>query len=555
MTMKRMAALMALSVIAAVPAAAQEQHALHAHAGAPGHGEAVRLIDGLGEWTHTVSTRSELAQRYFDQGLNLAYGFNHDEAVRSFEEAARLDPSCAMCYWGVGYALGPNINLPMEAAAEQRAVQAMREALRLAPQATARERAYIEALAVRYGTPAGAARSARDTAYADAMRRLAADYPFDADALTLYADAMMNLRPWDQWTRAGDPQPGTLEVVEVLERAIRLAPTHAGACHFYVHAVEASQTPERALPCAAKLPRLMPGAGHVVHMPAHIYLRVGLYEEAARANIAAVEADRRYMTTHSVAPGIYPMFYAPHNLHFLWAAYMLSGQRARALGAADALLAQVSFEDAREAAALEGFLPSRILTHVRFGDWAAVLREPAPPAELLYTRAMWHYARGLAHSALMDAARARVELDSLSAIAGRVTDDVVIILNPAPALLAVAVEVLNADLELRAGRIDEAVTRYREAVRLEDALNFDEPPPWYHSARNMLGGALLHAGRTTEAEAAFSDDLRFVRENGWSLSGLALALRSLGRPADAESVEQRLAEAWRHADVQPAVRH
>jgi pimeloyl-ACP methyl ester carboxylesterase/tetratricopeptide (TPR) repeat protein len=531
----------------------------HVHGGSDEHdhdhgraaGARVQLLEGLGEWRHAVTTRVGLAQQYFDQGLRLAYAFNHDEALRSFEEAARLDPGCAMCYWGIAYALGPNINLPMEAEVEPRALAAIREAVRLAPSATPAERSYIGAMAVRFGEPAGAARAARDSAYAAAMRTVARSQPDDADAQVLFADAMMNLRPWDQWTRAGMPQPGTEEVVATLERVLALAPDHAGACHFYVHAVEASPDPDRALPCAERLPRLMPGAGHIVHMPAHVYLRVGRYEDAAKANIAAVEADRRFFDAHDVAPGIYPMFYAPHNLHFLWAVYLLSGQSAKAETAAQALVERVPVEDAKEVAALEAFLTAPVLTRVRFGDWKGVLSEPAPPAELKYVAGIRHYARGRAFLERGNIRAATRELSALRGITENVGDDVIIILNPAPDLLRVAATVLQGLIELREHRAAGALATLHEAVRLEDALTYDEPPPWYHPVRNILGEVLLAAGRYAEAEAAFRDDLRHVRENGWSLAGLQRALRELGRLEEAAALAPRVEQAWKHADVPP----
>lgn len=536
------------------PASAPVRREQDAHTRAHGHGGApgpMPLLSGLGEWHHAVTTTSAEAQRYFDQGLRLVYAFNHDEAVRSFERTVQLDSSCALCYWGVAYALGPNINLPMEARAEARALAAIREAASLTTGATPLERALIDAMLQRYGEPAGADREARDSAYAAAMRTVAQRFPDHADAQVLYADAMLNLRPWNQWTRAGQPQPGTLELVDVLERVAERHPTHAGACHLYVHAVEASPTPERAVPCAERLPRLMPGAGHIVHMPAHVYLRVGRYEDAARANIAAVEADTRYFADHDVAAGVYPMFYAPHNLHFLWAAYILSGQRDKALATARALVDRVAPADAREAAALQGFLPATVLTLARFADWKGVLAETAPPADLRYVTGMWHYARGLAHAGLGDLRAARAELDRVRDIAAQVDDDVIIILNPAPALLTLASEVLAGDIAAKAGRLTEAITHFRRAVHLEDALTYDEPPPWYHSTRNLLGEALMRAGRHAEAEAAFRDDLWYVRENGWSLSGLERALRAQGKRADAAEVGRRLEQAWRYADSPP----
>ncbi len=524
-----------------------DQHQGHAAHSTSSDG-VMPLLQGLGEWRHRVTTKSPEAQRYFDQGLRLTYGFNHEEAVRSFERAVQLDPACAMCYWGVAYALGPNINLPMDAKTEPRALEASRQAVRLKGAATAGERALIEAMAVRYGEPAGGSRAERDAAYADAMRTVIQRFPADTDAQVLFADAMMNLRPWNYWTRDGHPQPGTTELLGVLSKAIARQPTHAGACHFFIHAVEASQTPERALPCAERLPRLMPGAGHVVHMPAHVYLRVGRYEDAARANIAAVEADNRYFASRT-APGIYPMFYAPHNLHFLWATYLLSGQREKAVNAARALQERVAIDDAKATPSLEAFLTPPFLTLARFGNWDAVLATPAPPADLHYATGMWHYARGLAHAARKDIRAAEESLAKVRAEAAAVKDDVIIILNPAPALLKLAAEVLAGDIAARQQRFDEAVAHLKTAITMEDGLTYDEPPPWYHSVRNRLGGTLLDAGRPADAAAAFREDLRHVRETGWSLSGLERALRAAGDTADAAEAGRRFKAAWKYADV------
>lgn len=532
------------------PGGEHQDHGAHGHL--PGHeAGAMPLLKGFGDWRHRVTTSSPEAQRYFDQGLRLTYAFNHDEAVRSFERAVQLDPDCAMCHWGIAYALGPNINLPMDAKVEPRAFEAIGRAVRLKPRTTPGEQALIGAMSVRYGEPAGAARADRDLAYANAMRDVAKRFPDDADAQVLFADAMLNLRPWNQWTRDGRPQPGTLELVGVLEGALRREPTHAGACHFYIHAVEASETPERALPCAERLPKLMPGAGHVVHMPAHVYLRVGQYEQAARANIAAVEADQRYFAAHQAAPGIYPMFYAPHNLHFLWSTYVLSGQREKALTAARALAGRVALDDARANASLEGFLTPAILTLTRFGNWDAVIAEPAPPAELRFATGMWHYARGVAFAARKDVASAEAELTKVRAVAAEVKDDLIIILNPAPALLKLAAEALAGRIAAKQRRFDDAIARFRNAASMEDALTYDEPPPWYHSARNMLGEALLEAGRPAEAAAAFRDDLRYVRETGWSLSGLERALRAAGKAQEAADAARRFKAAWTYADVPP----
>jgi tetratricopeptide (TPR) repeat protein len=543
------------------PAGHPAGHAAHAAPAAPVATGAPALLPGLGTWRHPVATRVPRAQRFFDQGLRLAYAFNHDEAARAFAEAARLDPACAMCRWGVAYALGPNINVPVTPEAERRAAAAAREARQLAerraraepgPRA-ARELAYADAMARRVAEPAGADRAARDSAYAAAMADVVRRWPDDADARVLHADALLNLRPWNQWTRDGRPQPGTLDAVAALEHVVRREPAHAGACHFYVHAVEASSDPGRALACAERLPRLMPGAGHVVHMPAHVYLRVGRYADAARANLAAVASDRRYVARHARAGDFYPTFYTPHNTHFLWATYLLSGQRARALGAARRLRREVPVAAARANASLEAFLSAAVLTPARFGDWDAVLAEPAPPADLRYARGTWHYARGLAHAARGDLARGAAELDTLRALAAGTPASVVIMLNPAPAVLELAADVLAGELALRQGRTEAGLAHLREAVRREDALTYDEPPPWYHATRHLLGTALLGLGRAAEAEAAFRDDLRAYPENGWSLAGLERALRAQGRGDEARAAAARLARAWRDADVPAAV--
>jgi pimeloyl-ACP methyl ester carboxylesterase/tetratricopeptide (TPR) repeat protein len=526
----------------------QQSGASHEHDASRSTGP-MPLLEGLGDWRMPVTTVSPEARRYFDQGLRLIYAFNHDEAVRSFERATELDSTCALCHWGMAYALGPNINLPMDPAAEPRALSAIRGAVRQKTRATLRERALIEAMAARYGEPAAVARASRDSAFASRMRQVARQYPRDADIQVIFADAMLNLRPWNQWTREGKPQPGTLELVGVLERVIARTPDHAGACHLYVHAVEASDAPERALPCAERLPKLMPGAGHVVHMPAHVFLRVGRYEDAARANIAAVNADGRYFASRPAPDGFYPLFYAPHNLHFLWATYLLSGQKAKALSTARALQKRVKPADARAVPSLEGFLVSEALAMARFGDWDDILELPPPAVELRFLRAMWHYARGMAWAAKGQYGNAVIALDSLRGIAAAIPDDVIIILNTAPALLDLAAEMLSGSIAESERKFDDAVAHFRSAVQKEDALTYDEPPPWYHSARNFLGEALLEAGRAAEAERAFREDLRVVPETGWSLDGLERALRAQGNGKEAEAVKKRREKAWQYADV------
>jgi tetratricopeptide (TPR) repeat protein len=541
----------------AVTVAAQEARhpqssSAHGHHAPRKAARDVTLLPGLGNWHHAVSTRAPRAQQFFDQGIRLAYGFNHDEAERSFAEAVQLDSTCAMCWWGVAYAVGPNINLPMTADAERRGLAAIHEAQRHAARVSPRERAYIDAMARRFGEPVGEDRAGRDSAYATAIADVARRFPTDLDAQVLYADALLNLRPWNQWTRDGQPQPGTLDVVSILERVIARAPEHAGACHFYVHAVEASSTPERALPCAERLPKLMPGAGHVVHMPAHVYFRIGRYADAARANVEAVTADRTYLAKSSLPSGIYTQFYAPHNTHFLWATHLLAGQRALALDAARVLERSVSLPDARANASLEAFLTTVVLTHARFGDWETILTIAAPPNDLRYAKGIWHYARGIAYASNRDAAAAAIELDSVHAIAASVPATTIIILNPAPAVLALAGDVLAGAVALRSGSREAALQHFASAVRREDALTYDEPPPWYHSTRHMLGTVHLMLGNGRAAESTFRDDLKAYRENGWSLAGLERALRSQGKAAEANAIAARFAVAWDSADV-PAI--
>ena len=544
----------ALLACAGVTAAHAQEPAQHGHNHTAAARDVMPLLSGLGNWRVSLNASSGEARRFFEQGLRLAYAFNHDEARRSFERAIELDPACALCYWGIAYAVGPNINLPMEAAAERDAVAAITKARALSQRASQRERAYIDALNERFALPAGEQRATRDSAYAAAMKRLADTYPGDADAQVLYADALLNLRPWNQWTRTGSPQPGTLAAVAALERAMRLAPDHAGACHFWIHTVEASLTPERALACAEKLPKLMPGAGHIVHMPAHVYLRVGRYEDAAQANIAAVNADRGYFQARAVGAGIYPQFYHPHNLHFLWSAYLMSGQRAKARAAARALRERVTIADARATPSLQAFLTPEILTHARFADWDSVLAVPAPAEGMPYVTALWHFARGQAFTAKRDTAAAAHELNALRTLQRNLPASTIIILNPAPAVLKVAELVLAGGMAARAGDYERAVALLKEAAEREAELTYDEPPPWHVPVRQVLGQVLLDAQRPGDAVVVFREDLRWVPRNGWSLHGLETALRKLGRDGEADAVARELAVAWKHADVPPHAR-
>ncbi|WP_447977491.1 tetratricopeptide repeat protein [Candidatus Nitrospira bockiana] len=508
----------------------------------------VILFDNLGRLHHPITTSDPKAQQYFDQGLRLIYAFNHEEAVRSFEEAVRLDPDAAMAYWGIAYALGPNINAPMGREQERRAYEAIQEARRRAEKVSPREQAYIEALAVRYSTAPDADRKALDAAYAAAMRVLHQQDPADTDAATMLAEALMNLRPWDYWTQDGRPQPGTMEIVSVLEDVLTRDPDHIGACHYYIHAVEAWE-PQRAVPCAERLPSLAPGAGHLVHMPSHIFIRVGRYADAAEYNTHAVTADRHYLQGRPLS-GIYPVGYYPHNIHFLWAALTMQGRSGEARLAARDLMRNVSLDAVRQVPEIEFFVPTLLFALVRFGQWDDVLAEPAPPSELTYSTALWHYARALAHVAQGRVDEAEQEHRQLSRLVDEMPPDRIIGLNSGRRLLTIASKVVEGQLAARRGRMDEAVEHFKEAVRFQDDLRYYEPPDWYYPVRESLGAVLLTAGRYREAEAVFREDLRRTPENPWSLYGLAQSLRARKANKEAKAVEERFQRAWANADLE-----
>lgn len=509
----------------------------------PAVSDSVPLYDNLGRHHHEISTKVPKAQLYFDQGLRLTFAFNHAEAIRAFNEAARLDPACAICHWGTALAYGPNINAAMDSAAGVQAYAAMQRATRLAAGASAKERAYIQALSTRYAAVPTADRARLDSAYARAMATVVRRYPHDLDAATLYAEALMDLRPWNYWTTDGKPQPGTRELLSQLTRVIARQPNHPGACHFYIHAVEAAE-PALAIPCAERLASLMPGAGHLVHMPAHIYIRVGRYGDAIESNVHAVHTDEQYLAGDHT-PGAYPIAYYPHNYHFLAFAATMAGRSAQAIEAARKLVERVPPHVARAVPAVEPLVPFSHLTLATFGRWEEVLAEPMPPSDLRFATAMAHYARGTALAATGRSNEANASLDTIRAARARATGDMATILE-------IADHALQGEMAMRSDRLGEAETHFRAAMRIEDGLLYIEPPSWHYPIRHSLGVVLLRAGRHSDAEKLYREDLVRFPENGWALTGLAAALRARGAAQDAEAVEGKLRAAWASSDIKLA---
>ena len=510
-----------------------------------------RLYSGFGNYHRPISTTSPEAQQWFDQGMQLLYGFNHDEAIRSFREAANHDPNCAMAWWGVAYANGLHINNPvMTAAQSQRGYEAAQEALKRIDHASPVEQALIRAVSQRYAWPAPEDRTPLDRAYADAMEQAWREYPTDPDVGALCAESLMNLQPWDLWTHDGEPKGRTLEIVATLERVIELVPNHPGANHFYIHAMEASNEPERALPSAERLARLVPGSGHLVHMPAHIYARVGRYDDASNSNVDAIAVDRAYFKV-APEPEFYSLYFV-HNLHFLAWSAMMEGRYETAMKAARELERDIPESFLREwTYVADGFTPVTYHVMVRFGKWNEILIEPEPESYRLVSRAMRRYARGVAYSALGDVDAARAEQQAFEAAAAAVPDDWQVGQNKAQAVFKVAREMLEGELAYREGRYDEAFETLREGVAFEEALVYDEPPGWMQPVRHALGALLMGVDRPAEAERVYREDLELYLNNGWSMLGLEKSLRAQGRNAEADQLAAQRAKAWARADVRP----
>jgi tetratricopeptide (TPR) repeat protein len=495
------------------------------------------LYEGLGAIEHKVTTRSPEAQQYFNQGLRLIFAFNHDEAVRAFRAAEALDPDCAMAQWGIALALGPNYNLPADLERTALGYQALVKAQKLAPRATPQEQAYIAAVGKRYSTDPKAERAALDRAYAEAMRAVAARYPDDLDAAVFAAEGLMQLRPWDLWTVDGaTPLPGTTEIVELLQRVLEKDPNHTGANHYLIHAVEASDHPEVALPSAKRLAGLAPGAGHLVHMPSHIFYRLGMYDEAARSNKLAIEVDERYIDS-AKPEGAYAMMYYPHNITFLAAALMMQGRSKDAIAAAEKASAKLPQEMIKEMPEIEIFVPMPWHVLTRFEKWDDVLAIERPLEDLRFATGMWHYCRGQALVAKGDADGAAREQQGLTKQLAGVPQDLIFMRHSAVRLLSIAQQDLAAAQAARAGKLDDAIAHLRVAVDLQD--------------HESLGRALLAANKPAEAEAVFREDLRRIPNSGWALFGLEKSLRAQDRTTAADETKRRFAKAWEQADIAP----
>ncbi len=508
------------------------------------------LLDGMGDLHWEITTESEDAQRFFDQGLVLAYGFNHAEALRSFKEAERLDPGCAMCAWGQALVLGPNINSPMDPEAAPEAWAALGRARERGAGASEVELALIEALGARYAEQAPEDRSLLDLAYADAMRAVYRAHPDDDNVSTLFAEALMDTTPWDYWREDGSPKPELEEVFAALEPVFDRDADHPGANHLFIHAVELGR-PDAGLGAAERLAGAAPGAGHLVHMPSHIYIRVGRYADAAEANRQAIEADEAYITACR-KQGLYPLAYMPHNRHFLWASATLAGASEEAIAAARGVAERQDHEAMREPGlgVLQHFWLTPIYAQVRFGRWQEILEVSAPDEDLLYPRGVWHYARGMALTRLGRADEAAEELAMLTEISGDPALEEVTIfdINTAAALIAVAREVLAGEVALARGETGAGIERLEAAMELEDALYYDEPPAWHAPVRHNLGAVYLKEGRFEDAERVYLEDLEEFPENGWSLVGLRESLRGQGREDEAAEVDARFREAWQLGD-------
>ena len=511
------------------------------------------LLNGLGGIDFKISTKNKETQAYFNQGMMLAYAFNHAEAARSFFEATRQDSTCAMAYWGFAYVLGPNYNAGMEEDNYQRAYQAAQQAVSLSVNGTEKEKALISALAERYTAQPPADRSSLDQAYARAMKKVYEAFPGDADISALYAESLMDLHPWDLYDKKTKvPKPWTPEIVSILEKLIQQCPKHPGAPHFYIHAVEASDQPERGLTAASLLMTLVPGAGHLVHMPSHIYIWTGDYHLGSLSNIAAVKADSTYITSCH-AQGAYPLAYYPHNYHYLAATATFEGNAGLAWDAAKKVQEKTAQDIMLQPGwgTLQHYYTVPYFVAVKFGLWDSILAIQPLQEELIYPRAILHYARGLAFLGKKDRTRAEQEWTRLQALAKDTILKTMTIwnINNMLDIVQIAGHVLAAEIYAEKKDYQKALGEYSRAISIEDNLNYNEPPDWFFSVRHQLGATLLRAGKYGEAEKTYLEDLHTWKENGWALNGLYKALQKQGKAAEAQVVKKRFDKAWQYADT------
>ena len=511
----------------------------------------VTLEAGLGDINHPVTTNNAEAQKFFNQGLAYLYGFNHEEAVKSFKQAVQLDPNLAMAYWGIALAMGSNYNVEADGPSLLQAYSNLQKAIELAPKASENERAYINALSKRYSSDLQVDKHKLAVDYKNAMGELSKNYPDDLDAATLYAESMMNLRPWKLWTNDGKPAEDTLEIVAVLESVLRRNPNHPGANHYYIHAVEASNNAERALASADRLGKIAPKAGHLVHMPSHIYNRTGNYAEAAQSNVDAIAVDKDYIAK-SGNQGLYPNMYTNHNIHFLAAANAMKGRYADSIKAARELEGNVG-PALKAMPMLEMFYPYPLVSLTRFGKWDEVLKEPKPDASLKITTGFWHFARGSAYASSKQTAKAETELAALRAVEKSLTPQVRMFSNAASDVLKVADLTLEGKIALARGDKTAAIDALTKAVAAEDATYYAEPSDWDLPTREVLGGALLLSGDAVAAEKVFRAELEKHPRNGRALFGLAQSLRKQGKESAAKMVEVEFERAWKDADTKLTV--
>lgn len=511
-------------------------------------GQLIPRLQNLGTHTFPVSTRNPLAQQYINQGLNLAYAFNHAEARRAFREAARLDPGLAMAYWGQALVLGPNINAMMEPNEEPQALEIMQQAKSLMMNASPKEQALISALEKRYSGKTEH-RTTNDKAYAEAMREVHQRFPDDADIAVLYVESMMDLRPWGYWMLDGTPYEGTAEIVTLTEDVLHRNPQHPGALHMYIHLIEPTSTPERAEKAADTLLNLMPEAGHIIHMASHIYQRIGRYADSMKSNQLAIAADENYIT-QCHAQGLYPMVYYPHNIHFLWFAATMDGQSKIAIESAKQAAGKIDDEVLKAVPLTAIFRVTPYWALARFGYWREILEQPVPPSTNLFLTGSWHYVRGLAFVAMRQPLQAEQELIALRKIMKNPSlDNPLLSKNTTSTILSIAPEVLAGEIAAAHGQFDQAIAYLEKAVRLEDALVYTEPSEFHLPPRLALGAILLEAGQPTEAETVYWEDLRRNRNNGWALYGLIQALRAQKKDDQARLIEARFKKAWERADV------